>query len=76
MRNPSRYIVWRTRDSKPLGLPVRLLLKNFPAVRIVKFEDPDYAVVLMDTGTEEQVKRVLPELSVEKDAQYQMTSGR
>jgi len=69
-----RYVVWRTNTKTSAHASVRALLRAFPAVQVLQSEDPDYAVVLMDAGTEQKIRQLLPELCVEQDLQYQMTS--
>jgi hypothetical protein len=69
-----RYVVWQTNTKTPARASVRTLLRAFPAVQVLQCEDPDYAVVLMDSSTEQKIRRLLPDLCIEKDLQYQMTS--
>ena len=74
MGKTSRYIVWRTNSKTATHASVQALLSTLPAVQMLQYEDPDYAVVLMDVGTEQKVRQLFPELCVEQDLQYQMTS--
>jgi hypothetical protein len=74
MDKTSRYIVWRTNTKAAANASVRALLSALPAVQMLQCEDLDYAVVLMDVSTEQKIRQLFPELCVEKDLQYQMTS--
>lgn len=74
MLKTTRYIIWRTKDDTSSQRPVRTLLRAFPAVQVLQSEDPDYAVVLMDADTEEAIKQALPDLLVEADVQYHLTT--
>lgn len=74
MKHDCRYIVWRKDNEEPAGDSVRVLLDQFPTVKIVKCEGPDYAVVFMDVSTEKEIRHIFPDLCIEEDVQYRMTS--
>jgi len=75
MAKASRYIVWRTQAKEPAAVSVRTLLNQFPTVKILKFKEPDYAVVLMDLKTEKKIRQSLPELFIEEDVQHRVVSA-
>jgi len=74
MSEELRYIVWRKSSQKSVGASIRSLLSEFPAVRVLKFKDPDYAVVLMDAATGEKIRQRLPDLFIERDVQHRIVS--
>jgi hypothetical protein len=74
MKTKNRYIVWCRENEGSTEDSVRAILDQFPTVEMVKCEGPDYAVVCMDTGTEQAIRHRFPSLGIEVDVQYQMTS--
>lgn len=74
MEKSARFIIWREKAETPARNSVRTLLNEFPKVQFLKSDDPNYAIVLMDVGTEKQVRKKLPELWIEEDVQYSITS--
>ena len=48
------------------------LLEDYPDVAVLRSQDPDYAVVLMDSGTEQRLREEHPSLSVEPDVQHKL----
>ncbi len=76
MGKASRYIVWREQGKEPITVPVRALLNEFPVVKILKFKDPDCAVVLMDLVTEKKIRQLFPDLLIEEDVQHRAVSAR
>ena len=75
MSDQNRYIVWQETGGTVRKSLRSLLSKKFPAVKVLKFRDPDYAVVLMDPKTEKLIRQTLPQLSIEKDVQHKMAAA-
>ena len=74
MSEELRFIIWRKSSQKSARVSIRSLLSKYPTVRILKFKDPDYAVVLMDAATGEKIRQGLPDLSIERDLQHRIVS--
>ena len=75
MSDENRYIVWQETGGTVRRSLRSLLTKKFPTVKVLKFKDPDYAVVLMDPKPEKLIRQTLPQLSIEKDVQHKMAAA-
>jgi hypothetical protein len=66
-----RYIIWRPDGEKVEGEPtIKSLLSTF-RLQILK-ASLDRAVVLMDAATEARLRRLLPELAIERDVPHRL----
>jgi hypothetical protein len=72
----SRYIVWQEEKHRTAGSSVRDMLYDFPDVEILRSHDPDSAVVLMDSDTEQRLREEHPSLSVEPDIRHRLVAHR
>jgi hypothetical protein len=75
MSDETRYIICQKTRGTTRNHLRSLLHKEFPTVKVLKFRDPDYAVVLMDAKTEQLIRQALPQLSIEKDFQHKFAAA-
>ena len=72
----TRYIVSQENASRAIRTSVRERLEEFPEIEILRSNDPDHAVVLMDSETEVRVRNQCPELELEPDTRHRMVARR
>lgn len=67
----NRFIIWR-QASRLERATLPSILSKFPDVSVIRADDPDSAVVLMDANTAQHLRRELPDCFVEADVAFRL----